>query len=148
MDNQTTSFSDIRREVPVDADDTVVSIQCVRETEPFLSCADPGGARLIELARLDHAWDGEGASTIDHAALAMVRDLLRAIDGEGLAAPRVYPTEGGGVQLEWHAPGRHTEVEIFADLRVESFHLGAAGQRHEDSQGLDQVLSFLRGIEL
>lgn len=144
LNDQTTMYHRLTCSYLVNADDEIVSIQDVREIELFLSVDDAGGARLIELAQLDHSWDGLGASKIDLTVLEKVRDLLDALRSHDVSLPTMYPTEVGGVQLEWHGRDEHTEIEVFPDLHVECFHLDTTGQSHDDTQGLDDVVRFVR----
>ena len=147
LSNQTTMYHRLTCVYLVNAAGDVVSIQDVSEIELFLSVEDAGGARLIELAQLNDGW-ARGAARIDLTVLEVVRDLLDALRSGDLEGPRIYPTEGGGIQLEWHGPDRHTEVEVFPDMTVECFHMGPDGQKHLDTRGMTEIVGFLQGVAL
>ncbi len=62
---------------------------------------DRADARQAELAALRSGWlDGQGRA-VDRGTLAVVSELLAIVARQGFALPRMYPTEAGGVHLEW-----------------------------------------------
>lgn len=69
--------------------------------------------RLTELSKLKDGWlDGE-AKAPSMAALKTASVLGPALPGS--IAPRVYPTEAGGVSLEWDDQHGGHEIEVQPD---------------------------------
>lgn len=66
--------------------------------------AAPVAQRLCELLDLPKNWDSYGSDRVDYrAAEALLRILSRI--GEEVALPGIFPTSGGGMQLEWSSNG-------------------------------------------
>lgn len=148
LSNWSTSHYRLACTYLVNAESDVVQITDVTDVEVFLSSDDTGGERLRALAQLPPGWDGTGAREIAVGALEFARDLTSAAFAEGIRTPQIYPTLSGGIQLEWHGPDRHTEVEILpGDLLVECYHLGPSGERHDDIRGVANAVRFLKGVE-
>jgi hypothetical protein len=147
LGNRETAYYRLACTYRVTAEADVVEISDVSEVEVFLSSEDQGGSRLLVLAQMPAGWNGANAPVIDLATLEVARDLIAGISDRGLTAPQVYPTESGGVQLEWHSPDQHTEVEIFAEnLSMEAYHVGPSGEHHADVRGVKGILDFLEEV--
>lgn len=83
--------------------------------------ADPVAERLAELSRLEPGWlDGAGKK-IEQSTLQTASRLIAALPAE-LHPIYIYPTERGGIELEWRdVNGTHSiEVEPGAKLFLQS----------------------------
>jgi hypothetical protein len=81
--------------------------------------AAPGSVweRLTELSRLEPGWlDGAGVPPTE-AALEIAGQIVTALP-RATGRVHVYPTEPGGVQLEWSDDEFNHEIEIGPDLRI------------------------------
>jgi len=89
---------------------------------------------LVALAALASGWgeDGDGKS-IEFIAIDAANALLGAIDEAGSLRPGVFPTEEGGVLLEWSSAEEVRSVEITPDGEFELLSL-AAGAFEADQQ--------------
>jgi len=81
----------------------------------------PWGRRLTEFAQLRPGWDGGGASQISSPALDAAQQLLRAVDSAEVERPGVYPTEEGGILVEWADAAAVRNVEILVEGGYELF---------------------------
>lgn len=81
------------------------------------------GARLSEFASLPPGWEDGGGEQITSIALDASQMLLRAVDHAQIERPGVFPTEEGGVLVEWAGPARVRSVEILPDATFELFSL-------------------------
>jgi hypothetical protein len=68
--------------------------------------------RVNQLLALPRGWDGYGAPSPQlDMVVAAIRLLLEAME-DSTPAPNVFPTNQGGIQLEWHQGGIDLEIEI------------------------------------
>lgn len=126
--------------------DRVVRIHDVGNFESFDVQKGPLSADLAELASLNAGWlDGDG-EIIELAAIEFARDLMGTLQAERLGHPAVFPTEEGGVQLEWLSQERHMAITVEPGLAVEAFALDAASDRRElaNPVGVAAVSDFVR----
>ncbi|MDR1152482.1 MAG: hypothetical protein LBK72_08430 [Bifidobacteriaceae bacterium] len=122
----------------------LVRIVDVDTIDFFAASNTPWGERLVELSELASGWLDGGGAQVSLDAIEFARDLVAVLDESGLPAPRIYPTEPGGVQLEWHAETGDTEVEIGPDLVTAAFHFGAREESLEDVRGVVPLVDFVR----
>ena len=104
--------------------------------------------RLVALTELEPNWDSYGSGRVHARAVATALRLLVATVGQGVTGPSVVPTSDGGVQLEWHEPTTHLELEVLADGSVNVFlelHHGETwdGPLSESSWALERFFSYL-----
>lgn len=78
-------------------------------------------SRLDELTSLTGNWDGEGAQSVDRAALRLAGAVITQALRAGLPEPEIFPVPDGGVQIEWQAGPVELELEIEAGGRVGVF---------------------------
>lgn len=105
------------------------------------------GARLAEFASLLPGWsDGEGEQ-ISSTALDAAQVLLREAFGLYEEPPGVFPTEDGGVLVEWADRDSVLSAEITDEGAFELFAIGRGDDDGEHSETIDlkQALDFLRG---
>ena len=72
--------------------------------------------RLGDLGRLQHNWDGYGASAISPRTIKRVESALREIlaaDGKGVPLPFIAPANDGTIVLEWKTPvGKELIIDV------------------------------------
>lgn len=79
-------------------------------------------ARLIEFGQLTSGWGDEGAGKpIEFAALDAAKKILESLGESGLPLPAAFPTEDGGVILEWATSASVRSIEISPDVEFELF---------------------------
>lgn len=106
-------------------------------------------ARFEQLATLEDGWlNGVGRAPAP-AFVQAVRDAERRIMVEaGVPAPHVYPTEDGGLQLEWDA---HADVEFSpceGGYLVSTAALALSEDEElEDEADLDVVISWFKRLK-
>jgi hypothetical protein len=105
------------------------------------------GLRLTEFASLLPGWfDGEGKQ-ISSIALDGAQMVLRVVGRAGLERPGVFPTEEGGVLVEWASESSVRSVEVLDDGSFEMFSLARGDREGVHSSGnLTDAVSFL-GVE-
>lgn len=111
----------------------------------------PWSRKLIELASLGPDWDGEhpGASMISFASLDAARDLVLQLVEAGNERPGIFPTEEGGVSLEWASAQSVASIEISADATVfELYHLpeGQKSGVYEEASSITDAVRFAREV--
>lgn len=126
----------------------LIDITNVSEVEIFVSPETPGRARLVELAGLSEGWlDGQEGRKIDLSAIEFSIDILEQISEIGIDIPRIYPTEVGGIQLEWHGAEVRAELEISPDLSFELFALHADDIEEEvEGRSVSDAVNYLSNI--
>lgn len=103
-----------------------------------------GFVRLAELRALEPGWlDGEGEPVSDRAAQgarALLGYLVQPV------RPRLYPTEDGGVRIEWTVGARDLSVEVDAEGRFYGHVLDLEHRSEDETEGdaIDDAASFLR----
>jgi len=96
-------------------DDEIVDVLAIEQVLP-----PEWSQRLEELAALKDGWlDGSG-SAISREAMRAAETLLFWCVDEGIARPGIFPTESGGIHLEWDDPNE-TEVVVEATGTVRLF---------------------------
>jgi hypothetical protein len=117
------------------------------QVEEFAGGSKPWANRLIELAQLPTGWgDGDDGVAIEVAALEAAGSILAAISEFNLPQPGVFPTEEGGVLVEWATTEQVRSIEITSDLDFELFSRPAGGSGAlEVSPSLEEAIAFARG---
>ena len=70
------------------------------------------GSRLDELRDLQDGWlDGEGVAP-DHAGLDWLSGTFKRHYPDDLQLPHTYPTEDGGISLEWSLGACEIDIEV------------------------------------
>jgi hypothetical protein len=104
-------------------------------------------ARLDEIAALEVGWlDGEGAK-IDRTVISNVRRLLSTLADNPSPRVCVYPTEAGGVQLEWTNGPIESSLEFLTEGQVQfSFVDVESGQEGSRSIPIDDHAGMIAAI--
>ncbi|ROR83245.1 hypothetical protein SAMN06295974_1307 [Plantibacter flavus] len=107
------------------------------------------GARLAELAALAPHWNGAAAAQVSSVALEGAQMVLREVDKANIARPGIFPTEEGGVLIEWSSPAAVRSVEVLQDGTFETFELASRQSHgvHSTTSDLKEAIAFLRAAE-
>lgn len=112
-------------------DGEIVKITDVLHAEPALPLL--WSERLRHLNKLESGWLYPGSEPPSMSVVERVeRILLATLDAE-LAAPAIYPSGDGGIQLEWRTDLRAVEVEVLNAGSIEASWFGrSSGEDGED----------------
>ncbi|MHA3724906.1 hypothetical protein ACXR2T_13630 [Leucobacter sp. HY1910] len=105
------------------------------------------GLRLAKFASLLPGWsDGEGEQ-ISSVALDAAQVLLREAFEFYDETPGVFPTEDGGILVEWADRESVLSAEITSEGAFELFAMGRSDDdgEHEETRDVKKALDFLRG---
>jgi hypothetical protein len=70
-------------------------------------------ARLAWLARIQDGWlDGHGLAVAKHVLQWTSEKFIPLIDSDGIAPPHLYPTEEGGIEMEWILGGNDISLTL------------------------------------
>lgn len=110
----------------------------------------PWSRKLVELASLTPDWDGEvpGAEMISFTALDAARDLMLRFSEAEVARPSIFPTEDGGVSLEWASSTSVSTIEIGPDAEFILFNLPEGSNQGTEQSTADLERAVLFGIEV
>lgn len=111
----------------------------------------PWSRKFVELASLGPDWDGErpGAEMISFAALDAARDLVSRIVAAGRERPGIFPTEEGGVSLEWATALRVASIEILPDASSYELYLlpeGETSGTHSEASDINEAFAFAHEV--
>ena len=81
---------------------------------------------LDALSKLPIDWDSYGSPKISNDLIIAAKSFLYQLEYEFIAAPRVVPISGGGIQLEWQMGERELELEF-----IDSDNIGYLKVRNE-----------------
>ncbi len=108
--------------------------------------------QLSAIADLVPGWDSHGGAPPCTHTIQGAWNLLLSLDETGVVPkPHIYPTPGGGVQLEWEADERYLEIELLSETEAEYFYSDTKlrtefeGTLHE-GESLDELVSLIDGI--
>ncbi|MGW6258512.1 hypothetical protein [Streptomyces sp. NPDC055085] len=97
----------------------IIEIQDVLNVEPVLP-AD-WSRRLTELSRIESGWLEGAGEAVNGRVLRQVELLLLELLDIGVERPSIYPTEAGGVQLEWSSDRGEVTAEVTRGEEVDVF---------------------------
>ncbi|MCX5170488.1 hypothetical protein OG616_21075 [Streptomyces antibioticus] len=128
-------------------DEEIIEIQDVLSIEPVLP-AD-WSDRLSELHDLEAGWlDGVGRQ-VSRKVLREVESLLLEFLDEQVQRPYIYPTEDGGVQLEWPYSAGEVTLAVAADGKVEAYAFSKSDDQEDDKtfhwRQLSEITEFVIG---
>jgi hypothetical protein len=94
------------------------------ESIEHISILDPLDipARLEELGRLGDGWLEGGGSALSAAGLAWLAQAFEHHYSDELPLPYLYPTEEGGIQLEWSIASHEITLEIDLETHAGEWH--------------------------
>ncbi|MGW0368559.1 hypothetical protein ACWDZW_06465 [Streptomyces coeruleorubidus] len=125
----------------------IIEIQDVLSIEPVLPLE--WSERLAELHDLEAGWlDGVGQQ-VSRKVLREVESLLLEFLDEQVQRPYIYPTEDGGVQLEWPYSAGEVTLTVTPDEKVEAFAFSKEDDRESDRtfhwRQLSEITEFVIG---
>lgn len=100
------------------------------------------GARLSKFAALTSRWDGHAAAQISSEALEKAQMVMRAVDRAEINRPGLFPTDEGGVLIEWAAPSGVRSIEILEHGTFEMFSLKSDQREGEHSESGDLTVAI------
>ena len=106
---------------------------------PLYKCEqiDVGNAewakRFSEIVLLRKDWGGNDEPDVAIAALDAARSLLSYISENHYALPGIFPTEDGGVLLEWASTESVSNIEISPEVDFELFRVTENDKQSENS---------------
>lgn len=103
------------------------------------------GSRLREFAALRPGWDGGDALQVTSVALEAANKLIERMLRASIAMPGIFPTDEGGVLLEWGNSGQVMNVEVLGDGTLEMFSIerGQPAGEHSETDDLTVALRFV-----
>ncbi|MEW2042651.1 hypothetical protein AB0885_37535, partial [Streptomyces sp. NPDC005534] len=128
-------------------DDEIIEIQDVLSIEPVLPAE--WSDRLSELHDLESGWlDGVGRQ-VSRKVLREVESLLLEFLDEQVQRPYIYPTEDGGVQLEWPYAAGEVTLTVAASGKVEAYAFSKSDDQEDDRtfdwRQLTEITEFVIG---
>ncbi|MER6673792.1 hypothetical protein [Streptomyces sp. NPDC000983] len=125
----------------------IIEIQDVLSIEPVLP--PEWSERLAELHDLEAGWlDGVGQQ-VSRKVLREAESLLLEFLDEQIQRPYIYPTEDGGVQLEWPYSAGEVTLTVTADEKVEAYAFSKEDDRESDRtfhwRQLSEITEFVIG---
>ncbi|UPZ30433.1 hypothetical protein MUK60_23200 [Streptomyces sp. LRE541] len=125
----------------------IIEIQDVLSIEPVLP--PEWSERLAELHDLEAGWlDGVGQQ-VSRKVLRQAESLLLEFLDEQVKRPYIYPTEDGGVQLEWPYSSGEVTLTITSDEKVEAYAFSKEDDRENDRafhwRQLSEITEFVIG---
>lgn len=99
------------------------------------------GSRLAEFAALTTGWDGGDAAQISSVALEGAQMLMRAVDKSSAERPGIFPTDEGGVLIEWGSTSSVRSIEVLEDGTFEMFELRAGQREGQHSTTNDMTIA-------
>ncbi|MFJ7127322.1 hypothetical protein [Streptomyces sp. NPDC098101] len=97
----------------------IIEIQDVLGIEPVLP--SDWSERLAELQKLENGWLEGSGEGIARKVLRQAESLLLELLDSGASRPYIYPTEKGGVQLEWSSSAGEVTAEVTPEGKVEIY---------------------------
>lgn len=92
-------------------------ISGIQDISPFHIEPDSVGAsRIIQIASLGRNWNDGDEPAISDVAIDVALKLLEGIAEKSLPVPGIFPTEEGGISLEWADAEQVVSVEIDSDV--------------------------------
>ncbi|MGW1956720.1 hypothetical protein ACWCPI_28895 [Streptomyces sp. NPDC001920] len=125
----------------------IIEIQDVLSIEPVLP--PEWSERLTELHDLEAGWlDGVGQQ-VSRKVLREAESLLLEFLDEQVKRPYIYPTEDGGVQLEWPYSAGEVTLTVTSDEKVEAYAFSKEDDRESDRtfhwRQLSEITEFVIG---
>jgi hypothetical protein len=125
---------------------SVIEIQDVLSVEPVLPANWSG--RLKEISELDDGWyDGAGERVTRQVLRQTETLLLECLDAR-VERPRIFPTESGGVRLEWVLNDREVIAEVERDHKISLFAFSKVDDEDEEEKivgwsEVDEAVDFI-----
>lgn len=95
---------------------------------------------LNRIARLQRNWDSYGGLPVNRDCIIGALNVLAMVLVDGIPAPIIVPTSGGGVQLEWHRGGADLEIEVQSRQKFHVSFEDPSGKGFDHEVGTDLTL--------
>lgn len=117
--------------------------------EEFVPGTGPWAARLIEFAQLSTGWaDSSDAAPVAVVALEAANSIMQALADAGRDLPSFFPTEEGGIILEWATLTMVRSVEVNGNAEFELFARPVTGGASlRATTNLQEAVNFAVGEE-
>jgi hypothetical protein len=116
--------------------------------EEFTAGGGPWAPTLIDFAQLSSGWGEHGVGLpIAFVALDAAGQIMQALAAGGSELPGVFPSQSGGVILEWASRSMVRSVEITPNAEFELFAMPADTSTGtlEVTTNLDEAINFSKG---
>lgn len=123
----------------------VQKIEDVLSVAPFQVEAAELSERLATLAALEDGWaDGDG-QPISLPSVEFVSTIWQALQLAKAETPAIFPTEEGGLQMEWVSRTAHLQVGVDPEVALEAYFLDAATgeEDFDEPTGVDSLVEFV-----
>src|SRR3989442_6266099 len=87
--------------------------------------------QIGEIAALPEDWDSAGSAAPRSEVVQAAIEMLLHLEHEEPPMPQICPVSGGGIQFEWHGPGREMEIEVLPDSSVQFLTVAENNQTFE-----------------
>lgn len=108
-------------------------------TEPHREWAERVKARLDELCRLPHGWNGYGAPPVVFSSANFTLSMLQECCASNMATPSIVPGAYGDLQVEWHLASGDVELHVHAPYRVSAWRSVA---QNDDGETVELINDF------
>lgn len=128
-----------------DAESGVQRIEDVDSVTPFTIDAARLSERLIALAGLENGWgDGEG-QPVSLPTVEFVSKIWQALEAQAIETPAIFPTEEGGLQMEWVTDSAHLQVAVDPEVALEAYFLdtGTGEEEFDEPEGIGKLVEFV-----
>lgn len=128
-----------------DARAGVQRIEDVESVTAFTIEAERVSERLTALAGLENGWgDGEG-QPVSLPTIEFVSKIWQALEAQAVETPAIFPTEEGGLQMEWVSNSAHLQVAVDPDVALEAYFLDTATGEEEfdEPDGISKLVEFV-----
>lgn len=128
-----------------DVEAGVQRIEDVDSVTPFRIEAARLSERLVSLAGLENGWgDGDG-QPVSLPTLEFVSKIWQALEAQTTQAPAIFPTEEGGLQMEWVNQTAHLQVAVDPEVALEVYFLdtGTGEEEFDEPDGIDKLVEFV-----
>lgn len=115
------------------------------EIQLFTTIQSEWSADLLDFASLPFGWAGpQLGQTISFLALEAADKIMMAISNSGQQLPALFPTDEGGVLIEWANADSVRSIEISADAQFHLYYLpaGTTEGEYEETDNLAKASSF------
>lgn len=103
------------------------------------------GARLAEFASLMPGWNESSGQQISSTSLDAAQIILRSVSKLNLSRPGIFPTDEGGVLIEWADSSKVVNLEITNGGNFELFTISShqATGNHSETADVKQAINFV-----
>lgn len=100
---------------------------------------------VLSLGQLQTNWDSYGSPPLQPLVIEGAITFLKMLEIDQPPRPQICPVPGGGMQFEWHLPGRELEIEILPDGSMQYLAVAEDNQEMEGPLPVNRP-SVVRGL--